>query len=248
MNTNTSYIMTSMLMDISSIPAEKERSTKYPPADDTVFRLKVGKRDRLPDRRFPAPDSPTSGLTHGALRRIKQEIDNDDLDLRVVMTKCRGLVPGTSRFSEAYIAGRMDTLSHSRQYQTGLPHLMYNCEMPTDGHTNAINLNSSSNNPYVMLKLRHLLSFFGPGLTVLFASQIYASWIGSAWLCQYLEGGRYFYAALMGLMFFSADSAIWIINRGKYYTSFHTPGLKILMISLLIGSVFVLMKTLTSLN
>ena len=238
-------------MDVPNLPSGNQTTRKFSDPDEPVTRLRVVKRNHLPARRSPTSATQTSGTSPRNIRRIKQEIDSNDLDLRIVMTKCCGLNPGTSQFLEAYVAGRIECLGQSRQHQTGIPHVTFmdewNLAMPTFENPHTISLADTPKNPFIITHLGHLVRFFWPWIAVILPSQVYVSWAGSGWIAQYLDGERSFHAALIGLVFFVADSAIFFCNQGKHFNSFLKPGLVILMASMFSCVVLLLMNKVSNL-
>lgn len=224
-----------MLLNIPQLPVTAFDSSANA-REGSVTRLKIGMKSSLPRPRPGYAASGTSGVASSTLKRIRQEIDNDDLDMRVVISACRGLRRGTSRFEEAYITGRMDTLSLNRPSHTGIPHLMFvedaNGLIPGIASAQAGALPQVAGNPFCVFHLGHLINFFGPWLAVLLACQLFTAWVGSAWIDRFFEGGRYFYTAMILLTFLSGNSYVWFRNQGKHFHTFMRPGIFLLAVSL----------------
>lgn len=237
MNTNTYPQLTSMLLDIPQLPVTSFDNSANAQDDRNVTRLQVGLKSGLPKPRAENGSAGRSGVTSGTLKRIRHELDNDDLDMRVVITTCRGLRRGTSRFEEAYITGRLDTLTQKRQSHTGIPHMIFaedpNTLDPFGTRVQPASLPQVAGNPFSVFHLGHLINFFGPWLAVLLACQFFTAWVGSAWLDRAFEGGRYFYTAMILLTFLSLNSYVWFSKQGKHYSEFMKPGIILLSVSLL---------------
>jgi hypothetical protein len=181
----------------------------------------------LPVRRHAVLEADSMLIPASVIRRIEQELRDNEYDSRTVFSCCRGLPRGSRRFEEAYIAARIRSFSkHRRQITDPLLNKQSCTENP-----------SAELNPYTMMKalpvpshplavihLGHLMRHFGIWVLFLLGIQGLAGWRLSALANEYLEGGRFFYLAVALFVMLAVDSAIWFRRRGNLSAAFHIPG------------------------
>lgn len=181
----------------------------------------------LPVRSHTVLDADSMLVPASVIRRIEQELRDNEYDSRTVFSSCRGLSRGSRRFEEAYVAARIRSFSkHRRQIIDPLLNRQPCTENPPAelNRYTMMKARPVPSHPLAVIHLGHLMTHFGIWVIGLLGIQALAGWRISGFVNEYLEGGRFFYLAVALFVMLAVDSAIWFRRRGNLSAAFHIPG------------------------
>ncbi|MEY3898610.1 MAG: hypothetical protein RLZZ214_4132, partial [Verrucomicrobiota bacterium] len=170
------------------------------------------------------------------IRRIDQELKNDECDPRTVLNSCRGMARSSLEFENAYIAARIRSLAKHQRVVTdpfvGTPPRAAN---PPQGSPPPTRKRNPAPPPHPMAvnHLGHLMSHFGIWVVALLATQVWAAWRISAVADTYLEGGRPFYFTIVVFLVLALNCTVWFRRRGRLCDAFLVPGAMLFLAALL---------------
>jgi len=189
----------------------------------------------LPDKRHPVLDVDRTVVSTSLIRRIENELRNNEYDPRTVFNSCRGLTKGSLEFEEAYIAARIRSFAKHQRFASDP--LLDSRNNPLDAPLNScryiMNPNTTPSHPMAVNHLGHLMSHFGIWVIALLGIQLLAAWRIGAFANTYLEGGRNFHFAVVVFLMLALDSGVWFRRRGNLCQAFLFPGAMLFMAALL---------------
>ncbi|MBC8127531.1 MAG: hypothetical protein H8M99_10370 [Gloeobacteraceae cyanobacterium ES-bin-144] len=216
-------------------PIENNDDALFLPLDETPKSLDA--KRPLPGNHPLVLGAESMRVPSSLMRRIEHELREDECDLRTTFSACRGLVKGTSEFTDAYVTARIR--NHSR-LQRDSTHFILNGQgtaknsEPLLQQVNQTAFQETSVHPMVVMHLGHLMRHFGIYVMALFGTQVLAAWKMSAFLNEYLMGGRPFYLMLLLGFMMATNARIWVLHRGKVSRAFYAPGVALFLLSLLL--------------
>lgn len=170
------------------------------------------------------------------MRQIDQELESNQLDIRIVSHLCRGLAHGSIGFERAYIAARMDAFSRQiespRQittyalpvYVTTLPSIQEVCHNRRSGRP----VKTSS-----VLHGGHLMEHFGTAVIALLALQFLCCYHLGDFANRLLGGGVLLHIAAWMVFMGCLNFGIWLRCYGKPASEFHLPAAFLVLMAIL---------------
>ncbi len=188
---------------------------------------------------IPAPrnDDPESlhRIPTTYLNRIQGELESGQYDYRIVLTKCRGLQPGSREFADRYFAARLKVLG-ARRIPSGSADLMRPPGTPAeDADADEVPHPRMSNtgNTHCIRSLWDLYRHFGNSVRTVLVLELWISWKLAEILDEFLLGGPLILGALVFSCFLMLDSILWFRYRNNNRSKITVPA-RLLVIILVI--------------